>query len=182
MAEKLVLTFAMNRLACCKQLWAISHNSLHYRQCYGETRVWGRYTVYKTSGVKRVKLDYFSCSKTWFRPSDFSGQKLVPPRFPQEWIFSWRIWHLGTTTGEIILNNCLDMPRLSIQLFFSYSSSGSSLECSTCFKNVHGKASRNGNKSKYMKVQNSPVALKNRQLTSTNFESQCGCNYSFTAN
>ena len=38
-AEKLVLTFAMNRLACCEQLCAILRNSLHYRQCYEETRV-----------------------------------------------------------------------------------------------------------------------------------------------
>ena len=53
-AEKLVLTFAMNRLACCEQLCAISRNSLHYRQCYEETRVWGRYNVYFWLGGQRV--------------------------------------------------------------------------------------------------------------------------------
>ena len=53
-AEKLVITFAMNRLACCEQLCAFLRNSLYYRQCYEETRVWGRYTVYKTPGWNRV--------------------------------------------------------------------------------------------------------------------------------
>ena len=53
-AEKLVLTFAMNRLSLYDHRCAFSRNSLHYRQRYGKTRVWGRYNVYKMAGSVRV--------------------------------------------------------------------------------------------------------------------------------
>ena len=38
-AEKHIITLAMNRLACSQPLCAILCNFLHYRPCYGKTRV-----------------------------------------------------------------------------------------------------------------------------------------------
>ena len=38
-AEKHIITLAMNRLACSQPLCAILCNLLHYRPCYGKTRV-----------------------------------------------------------------------------------------------------------------------------------------------
>ena len=45
--DKLIITLAVNRITCYKPLCAFLRNSLHYRQSYEETRVWGRYNVYK---------------------------------------------------------------------------------------------------------------------------------------
>ena len=38
-AEKHIRTLAVDRLACPQYLCAIVRNSLHYRSCYGKTRV-----------------------------------------------------------------------------------------------------------------------------------------------
>ena len=45
--DKLIMTLAVNRITCYEPLCAFSRNSLHYHQSYEETRVWGRYNVYK---------------------------------------------------------------------------------------------------------------------------------------
>ena len=54
-AEKHIITLAMNRLACSQSLYAILCNLLHYRPCYGKTRVWGQY-VYFWLSSQRVKF------------------------------------------------------------------------------------------------------------------------------
>ena len=45
--DKLIMTLAVNRITCYEPLCAFLRNSLHYHQSYEETRVWGRYNVYK---------------------------------------------------------------------------------------------------------------------------------------
>ena len=53
-AAKHITALSVNRLACSQPFCAILCNSLHYRPCYGKTRVWGWYNVYKSAGAPRV--------------------------------------------------------------------------------------------------------------------------------
>ena len=56
-AENHIIILAVNRLACSQPLCAILRNSLHYRPCYGKTRVWGRYNVYFLLSSQRVNRE-----------------------------------------------------------------------------------------------------------------------------